>query len=294
MQHRFIHHARRSARAIPFRWLTLACFFAFLLAYQPATASAQSLVQQFTVHDPTSTATVDHGALGQFLSRYLTTHEDGVTRVAYGRVTADDRARLNTYIETLEQTQVTALNRDEQFAFWANLYNAVTVRLIVERYPVDSIRDIKNGLFSIGPWGIKLVTVEGRALTLDNVEHDILRKIWKDPRVHYAVNCASIGCPNLYAQPFTGAGLDAQLTANARAYVNNPRGARFDERGRLYVSRIYRWFREDFGGNTDGVLKHLRLYADTDLAARLAQTNSIAGYRYDWALNDSTNLQDAR
>ena len=129
-----------------------------------------------------------------------------------------------------------------------------------------------------------MLTVNGRDLTLNNVEHGILRPIWGDARVHYPVNCASIGCPNLKATPWAAATLEADLEAGARTYVNHPRGARV-ENGQLFVSKIYDWFEIDFGGTSAGVIDHLRQYAEGDLAKRLARVSWISDSAYDWGLN---------
>ncbi len=138
-----------------------------------------------------------------------------------------------------------------------------------------------------GPWGKKLVAVEGETLSLDDIEHRILRPIWRDPRIHYGVNCASIGCPNLIATAYTAENMDSLLTENARAYVNHPRGAVVED-GALTVSKIYSWFDEDFGGNEAGVIAHLRDYAGPELLARLRDIDDVADYEYDWALNDGS------
>ena len=143
--------------------------------------------------------------LGRFLAQHLRTGEDGIARIGYGAVSDEDRKSLDAYIAALagHPGSRRALNRAEQQAYWINLYNALTVQVILDHYPVESIRDIdiSPGLFADGPWGKKLVTIEGEAVSLDDIEHRILRPIWKDPRIHYAVNCASIGCPNLQAGP---------------------------------------------------------------------------------------------
>ncbi len=236
--------------------------------------------------DAASSERPDYGPWEAFLARYLTTGSDGITRVRYGAVSAEDHKALEGFLTALQAHDVTRLNRDEQFAFWANLYNAVTVDLILDHYPLASIRDITSGLFSTGPWKKKLITVNGHTLSLDDVEHGLLRRYWQDPRVHYAVNCASLGCPNLLPRAWRGATLDADLDAAARAYINSPRGARF-EGNRLVVSSIYKWFREDFGGTEKGVLAHLRRYARPDLKARLKDTRRISRYVYDWRLNDT-------
>jgi hypothetical protein len=122
---------------------------------------------------------------------------------------------------------------------------------------------------------------------LDQIENSILRPEFNEPRIHYAINCASIGCPNLAARAWRAETMEADLTAAARAYINHPRGVSIDSQGRVRVSTIYRWFAADFGGNAAAVLTHLRRYAAPDLQARLAQATTISNYNYDWALNGS-------
>ncbi|MGI9411758.1 MAG: DUF547 domain-containing protein, partial [Hyphomicrobiaceae bacterium] len=127
--------------------------------------------------------------------------------------------------------------------------------------------------------------VAGQDLSLDDIEHGILRPIFRDPRVHYAVNCASIGCPNLRLAAFTGANLEKELDAGARDYINSPRGLVF-RGGKTTASSIYKWFQEDFGGNQAGVLAHVKKYANNKVKAKLAKTRQIDDFAYDWGLND--------
>lgn len=185
----------------------------------------------------------------------------------------------------MQATRISSFNQREQFAFWVNLYNAVTVRTVLDHYPVASIRDINDGFLSPGPWDRPLVTVEGKSVTLNDIESRILRPLWDDPRIHYVLNCASVGCPNLEVAAYRGKGLNARLDAAARSYINNPRGVRVDG-DRLVISSIYAWFEDDFGGSESAVLAHLKRYADPDLSRDLAQHGTIGGYDYDWALND--------
>lgn len=228
----------------------------------------------------------DHAPWTALLRKHVV-EQPGVNPVRYGAFTAEDRAALGRYIETLSGVAVDSLAPEAQFAYWANLYNALTVDVVLDHYPVASIRDIdiSPGLFASGPWDAPLVTVQGEALTLNDIEHRILRPVFGDPRVHYAVNCASVGCPDLGTQAFEAATLDAQLTAAARAYVNDPRGVTVRD-GAVTVSSIYDWFIADFGGTEAGVLAHLRAHADPALAAALEGVTAIDEAAYDWALND--------
>ncbi len=238
-------------------------------------------------HDPGSTERVDHDAWDRFLETYVSTDAAGINRVAYGGVTPADRVALGAYLERLAAIPVERLARPEQLALWVNLYDARTVALVLEHYPVTSIRDIRFGLFDIGPWSEPLLEVRGRKLSLNDIEHGILRPIWQDPRIHYLLNCAALGCPNLGARAYRGATIEQGMEAAARAYINDPRAVHVDPDGELIASKIYAWFEEDFGGSAAAVLAHLRCYADPELAARLAGRERIDDYAYDWSLNDA-------
>jgi hypothetical protein len=256
----------------------------------PAPAAPRAeLWERWLAHDPASTGTVDHAPFARFLDRYLRPGEDGINRIAYGAVAAEDRAALDSYLAALAAAPVSRLARDEQMALWINLYNALTVQTVLDHYPVTSIRsiNISPGLFTRGPWGAKLVSVEGEPLSLDDIEHRILRPIWRDPRIHYVVNCAAIGCPNLAARPYRADRLEQQLTRAALDFVNHPRAVRI-ENGRLVVSSIYHWYQEDFGGSEAGVIRHLLAHAEPGLAMRLQAFDRIARHHYDWALNDAS------
>lgn len=229
-----------------------------------------------------------HSDWSELLKTYVRPATDGVNRVDYGALQASpaDRERLNTYIQTIAALPISTLEENEAFAALANLYNALTIRLIVEHYPVKSITKIRPGLLSIGPWKQDIIELEGQAVSLDEIEHGMLRKRFDDPRVHYAVNCASIGCPNLQSEAWTADTLQARLDEAARDYINHPRGVTIREDGRLDVSKIYSWFREDFGGTEAGVIDHLLRYASPELTTKIRARPDIANYSYDWSLND--------
>jgi len=238
-------------------------------------------------HDPNSTQTIDHQPWQSFLNRYLIhPHPSGVHRVNYQAVTADDKQLLADYLNKLTSLPISTYNPQEQAAYWINLYNALTIQVILDHYPVESILDIdiSPGFFSFGPWDAKLITVEQEELTLNDIEHRILRPIWRDNRFHYALNCASLGCPNLVSRPYTGNNLESLLEQSARTYVNHPRGAVFID-GELRVSKIYDWFEEDFGGNEQGVIAHLKKYATGKLAEQLQTYHDDLDSEYDWKLN---------
>jgi Protein of unknown function, DUF547 len=263
----------------------------FLASGMPTKGVAAPLETKFAVSNAQSTTAIDHGRWTELLAKYVVAGADGINRVRYGDFKRDGHAALKSYVKTLEGVDVATLARPELFAFWANLYNAKTIDVVLDAYPIKSIKDIRlgGGLVATvtgGPWKAKVVTVAGEALSLDDIEHGILRKVFKDPRVHYAVNCASIGCPNLMREAFTGVALDQQLNAGARAYVNHPRGFQVGKDG-VTASSIYNWFVADFGGDDAGVLAHARRYSDPALTKALAPANEISDYGYDWSLNDA-------
>lgn len=235
-----------------------------------------------------------HAIFNELLGRYVVASADGVNRVDYGRwkASAADRSRLESYIGNLLAQAPSKQPRAEAFAYWSNLYNAVTLKVVLDRYPVRTIREIKSESLLdpkayLGPWRTRRVTVEGRSYSLDDIEHEVLRPSFKDPRVHYALNCASYGCPNLRAKAWAAATLDADLDAAAREYINHPRGVTVLSGGRLRVSSIYKWFKDDFGGNDAGVIDHIRKYSDPKLARALRADAVIGEDAYDWSLNDA-------
>jgi len=267
----------------------LVLLFIVTAATNALAAPKADLWQKWTAHDPASTVRVDHAAWGRFLALYVVPGSDGINRVAYGLVAAEDRARLDAYIDGLATVAVGTLNRDEQLAYWINLYNALTVRVVLDHYPVDSIRDIdiSPGFFADGPWGKKLVRVDGEEISLDDIEHRILRPIWRDPRIHYAVNCASLGCPNLQPFPYEAATVSRMLEAAARVFIASDRAV-FFEGDKLGVSKIYDWFADDFGRTDAEVIAHIAQYAPPELNKRLAGQTDIDMYRYDWQINDAS------
>jgi hypothetical protein len=238
-------------------------------------------------HAATNMQGIDHAAWNDFLAKYVVTgHASGINRVRYRAVASQDRTVLTDYIKQLESIAISNFSRAEQRGYWINLYNAKTVDLVLAHYPVRSIRDINisPGLFSRGPWGAKIMTVEGEKLSLDDIEHRILRPIWRDNRLHYALNCASLGCPNLQPQAYDSGTAEALLEKGAREFVNHSRGVALIN-GKLKVSSIYVWFQEDFGGNTEGLISHWKKYAVGALAETLKSYRGAFDHDYDWRLN---------
>jgi hypothetical protein len=227
------------------------------------------------------------------LAKYVIVGADGVSRVRYRtwRDTPEDMATLQSYIRAMEAACPSQMSASSAVAFWSNLYNAVTLDIVLENYPVRSIRDIRSPAVdpdgAHGPWKMDRVTVEGRALSLHAIEHDILRAQFDDPRIHYAINCASVSCPNLPSRAWRPDALDKALDDAARGYINHPRGVRLLPSGDIEASRIFQWYGADFGESDTSVLAHQAQYAEGPLSDALARAGKIAAYDYDWSLNDA-------
>ena len=240
-----------------------------------------SIVSLFFIGSFTVTiagSTVDHSIYADLLKNYI---KNG--RVDYAGFKSEE-AKLDTYLKILEAVDPQSLLKDEQFAFYANVYNAWTIKLILSGYPeVKSIKDLGN-LFQ-SPWKKQIVRIDGEVMTLDNVEHDILRPRFKDPRVHFAINCAAISCPPLRHEPFQGDILDLQLEDSTRSFLNDPSSYKLDG-NKFYVSKIFKWFAEDFDHD---VLSFYLKYGEGELKQKLEANRKkiqIKYLDYDWSLND--------
>jgi hypothetical protein len=220
---------------------------------------------------------VDNSLYGELLEKYV---KDG--KVNYAGFKAEED-KLDRYLKILENVNPESLSRNEQFVFYTNAYNAWTIKLILSGYPgVKSIKDL-GSLFK-SPWKKKIVRIDGKVTTLDHVEHEILRPRYKDPRVHFAINCAAKSCPPLRPEPFSANILDQQLDDSTRTFINNPKNYRL-ESNELFVSRIFKWFSEDFNNDT---LNFFIQYATGDLRKELEAKSdeiNVQYLEYDWSLN---------
>ena len=241
--------------------------------------------EEWLQSDDDSTATIDHSGFQVILDEYLVTdHQDGINLFRYDAVEGQHKTVLENYIQSMSALDPQAYNQAEQMAYWINLYNALTVNLIIDRDPSYSILTAGKGLLPNGPWDEKLIVINDTALTLNNIEHDILRPQWQDHRIHFAVNCASLGCPDLQATVFTAENVDDMLDEGAVAFLTHPRGLEF-KKGKLYLSKIFSWYEEDFGEAKAEVLETLSEYLPDDLADVVSNYDGKIKYQYDWSLN---------
>jgi len=240
--------------------------------------------------DETSQSVIDHSAWQGILDQYLKVSSGGeVNLFSYGDVKDLDKGNLQTYLKNMQNIDPIIFNKQEQKAYWINLYNALTVKLILDNYPVKSITKLGESIFSFGPWDDDMARVNGVKLSLNDIEHEILRPIFKDPLIHYAVNCASYSCPNLAGSAFTSQNIDSLLDRGARDYINDARGVSFDGAD-LLVSSIYHWYKDDFGGEDASLISHFKLYAKPELKEKLIEFERNDGdieHDYNWQLNEA-------
>lgn len=223
----------------------------------------------------------DHGVLDALLKERVS-----AGLVDYAALKTDPR--LSAYLEVLAAAEPAALEaRAEQLAFWINAYNAYTLKLIADHHPLKSIKDVPHaGVES--PWDLPVARVGGRTLSLNHIEHQILRAELKEPRIHYAVVCAALSCPPLRSEAYVAERLEEQLAEQARVFL--AKQSRFDGGARrAELSLIFRWFAVDFGTEPAAVLRSLAPHAPAAVRQSLANESerwTVSYLDYDWSLNE--------
>ncbi|MCH9690910.1 MAG: DUF547 domain-containing protein [Gammaproteobacteria bacterium] len=235
-----------------------------------------------------SELSINHQIWQGILDQYLIDTADGQSRLfLYGKVTVQDKQQLEKYIASLVALDPREYQKAEQKAYWLNLYNALTVDLILKNYPISSITTL-GSWYSSGPWDEEITRIAGEPVTLNDIEHRILRPLWQDNRVHYGLNCASLGCPDLSHQAFTVENTNEQLDELAERFINQKKGLEIQE-DTLWLSKIYSWYASDFGPGQKGLMQHLMRYVNPQKHQALSQFSGSFKYQYNWDLNDGTN-----
>ena len=226
-----------------------------------------------------SSKPISHAAFDSLLRTYV----DAKGFVNYEGFIKDSMA-FKQYLALLSNNQPNDKNwsRDEQMAYWINAYNAFTIQLICKYYPIASIKDIKKGIPLVSDtWSINFIQIEGKSYNLNNIEHGILRPKFDDPRIHFAVNCASTSCPKLLNAAFTADKLSVQLDAAAKDFINDGIRNKIKSPQKAELSKIFTWFAGDFRKTAPSVTAFINRYADV----KLADNVDISYLDYDWALN---------
>ena len=231
----------------------------------------------------------DYSAWGSILSRYY----DPARGMDYAALKAKELPALKSLGQRMAQVNVAQLSKPEQLAFWINLYNISTVRIVTENYPTASIRDISTDpIIRLNVFKKDYVPFGGGAMSLNDIENERIRDGFKDPRIHFAINCAAASCPPIRPEPYVGARLSAQLDEQARNFLNGVRGARVEQKGNsvtIHTTKIMDWFGEDFDKWGGGRVAFIRKYAHPEKQRLIDAAGGKARLSYDdydWALND--------
>ena len=239
----------------------------------PASVSADSFDHEYTL-------------LNALLKRVV--HQEGARSTVDYTLLKEQTGQLTAVIDdftSVSYKEFTTFNPDQKLAFLLNAYNVFTLQLVAQQYPVDSIKDIGG---SKGPWKQSFISLLDKRYSLDKLEHGLIREKFKDPRIHFALVCAAKSCPALQQKAYRGSILDSQLEDAAVAFIRDTGRNRFDKAtNTLYLSTIFSWFAEDFGGNngvTFFVAHRLEDVTETDVL-----TARVEYLPYDWSLNDYTS-----
>ena len=240
-------------------------------------APSSKLVPFWNDSEESSLMEADHSAWGAILERYVDDkHPSGVNRFNYSAITKADKRSLENYLDYLQQLEPRQYNLKQQKAYWLNFFNAAVVNKILDSYPIDSSRGLG--------WGARSFEVVFQKVSLNTIEHGILRPIFKDPRILFALNAGSLSSGNILKVPYTEDNTEQLLEQLTIDFVNHPRGV-LVENGRLRASKIFQWYIDDFGGNKKAVRNYIRRYANEELKAKIDRSKGLS-YGYDWTLNE--------
>lgn len=228
---------------------------------------------------------VDHRVFDELLHRYV--RPAGV-RYRDWTEHPEDLRKLRQYLVGLQSGTPSQLGAEHALAYWINLYNAATLDLVLEKYPIKSIKDTGGPLSS--PWEKSVTTVEGRQLSLTQIENDVIRQRFHDARIHFALNCASRGCPPIRAEAYVGERLAIQLEDQTKRFLGDATRNFVDATGTVWLSKIFAWYAADFVAARGSVLAFASPYLTLPQANTLARAKSSLRYtEYDWSLNEATN-----
>ncbi len=273
-----------------YQWRSWACaplvwgglLFCVLLLFLNAPVQAQQRATSIVVR-----TSIDHRPFTRLLQDFV--DEDG--NVDYARLKARADSVLAPYLRQLATTDPSSLGRDARLAFWINAYNAYTLKLIVEHYPVQNIWAITPGPAEPkddSPFALEVGSVADTVRTLDEIEHEIIRERFDEPRIHVALVCAAASCPRLRREAYTGPRLDAQLDDQARTFFHDDRKNRIPAGdGQIEVNRILKWYGQDVGDSPDALQRFIAPYFEGPVRDRLSRAAyDVEFLPYDWALND--------
>lgn len=233
----------------------------------PEVKPKKEILEDVSKQKPTVIAESTHSLFDELLKTYV----DNQGNVDYVGLISE-KSKLQEYLDKLSSLSINGLNRNEKLAFWINAYNAFTIKLITDNYPVSKITELENGK----PWDKKWINLDGKTLSLNQIENDIIRPQFKEPRIHFAVNCAAKSCPPLLNKAWTASNLEQNFERQTKAFINNAIYNTIAS-GKIVLSKIFEWYADDFGN----LIAFLNKYSDTQISS----SASIDYAEYNWKLN---------
>ena len=211
-------------------------------------------------------ATTIHDEYNQLLTRYVS--KEGIVNYKEFK---NEQQKLTQYIAKLKNTPPQdSWTSNEQLAYWINLYNSLTINLLLKNYPIESITKIDKA------WDTKIVTIDNKDYTLNSIENEVIRPIFSEPRIHFAVNCGAKSCPKLLNEAFTAQKLESQLQRQAISFINNTSLNEINE-NKISISKIFEWYAVDFGSITT--------YINNYTTTKVKKDAEVSYLEYDWGLN---------
>ena len=228
---------------------------------------------------------IKHDDFDTLLKKYV--DKDGMVKYKDWHASTEDRTKLQTYINSLSRANLKQPSENkDKLAYWINAYNAVTIEGILQVYPTSSIKNHTSNGFGYNIWKKLFLTVDDTRINLDSIEHKVLRKM-NEPRIHFAIVCASISCPRLLNEAYVGDKLEKQLVTNTKDFFSRSRNFQANSSGQIQMSKIIEWFGKDFGQSQNDQLRVLYPYFPESARQALAgKSVSVQYLNYDWNLNE--------
>ncbi len=267
-----------------------------LLSLLVATASKAApradLIEFWDDNEPASTMQINHSIWQELLTAYVDdNHPSGISRFDYAAVSADDALRLKNYLDYLEKMEPRQLNQPEAMAFWINMFNAILVDRVLDDFQSGSEGKINrlisgSGLRNVG-WGRDTAEIAMQEISLNDIEHGILRPIWNDPRIHFVITACTLGGGSIRKTAYTGENIEELLETSKNEFLRHPRGVRVDG-NRVILSSIFDWYRSDFAENKNTLLAYVRENTSDELRQAMQGLTRVS-FDYDWGLNSPDN-----
>jgi hypothetical protein len=264
---------------IPFALVAIFGVSLSIAAEVPATSTSP-----WAVHNPNSTSAPNHQALNDLIKVFGKTNKS-YTAIDFNAMKGRGVDYVGAYLAGLQTMPISLLNRDEQLAYWLNLHNTGVMYLLAARKTPRKLDKYRSTPGAPGEWWQEqMFNVEGHALSLEQIEQDVLQQHWSDSLFVYGLYDGSKSGPDLGAQAFTGSLVHSQLEEAARKFINDDKRVDINRRGELTLSSLYEWRKPSFGDDDSAVLQHLMSYAQPELAERLAETKAVGKHRFDWSI----------